>query len=140
MTNLSTLSFIHIFRRFIARRAIPHSILSDNTAQFKLASEIFQGKLFPSPDLSTIQWKLIVELSPWQGGIYERMVSTFKNALRFAIGKQLLTLESIITHVTEAEMIVNSRPLTYITEDPNFVPILPLDILIPGIGTDSFSI
>ncbi|GFV48434.1 integrase catalytic domain-containing protein [Trichonephila clavipes] len=77
-----------------------------------------------------ITWKYIVERAPWWGGFYERLVKSAKDPLRNILRKTLLTFEELTTILVEIECIVNSRPLTYVTDDfsePN--PLTPLDCL-----------
>ena len=64
-----------------------------------------------------VQWRLIVELAPWMGGIYERLVGLTKRALRKAVGKTCLTENQLITILTEIGAVVNSRPLVYVDDD-----------------------
>lgn len=81
--NMSTEQFLLAFRRFLSRHGKPKEIISDNAPQFKLASETFEqlwGKVVTHDDVLSyianegIQWKFIVELAPWMGGFYERLV------------------------------------------------------------------
>ncbi|GFY34942.1 integrase catalytic domain-containing protein [Trichonephila clavipes] len=54
----------------------------------------------------------------------------YKCPLRKILGKALLTFEELHTILVEIEYIVNSRPLTYVTDDfsePN--PLTPLNFL-----------
>ena len=51
---------------------------------------------------------------PWWGGIFEKMVQTAKRCLRKILGNARLTQEELLTAVIEVEMIVNSRPLSYV--------------------------
>ena len=53
-----------------------------------------------------------MELAPWMGGFYERLVGTVKGALKKSIGKICLTEKKLETFLAEAEAI-NSRPLVY---------------------------
>ena len=74
-----------------------------------------------------IQWKFIVELAPWMGGFYERMVGLTKRALR---GSQCLTEKQLVTVLTEVEAVVNCRPLVYVDDDINSNLVLtPSDFL-----------
>ena len=57
-----------------------------------------------------------MELAPWMGGFYERLVGTVKGALKKSIGKICLTEKKLETFLAEAEAI-NSRPLVYVCED-----------------------
>jgi hypothetical protein len=38
-----------------------------------------------------IEWRFIAELSPWQGGFYERLIGLVKHCLRRTLDKTLLT-------------------------------------------------
>ena len=64
-----------------------------------------------------IEWNFIVELAPWMGGFYERLVGTVKGALKKSIGKICLTEKKLETFLAEAEAVINSRPLVYVGED-----------------------
>ena len=56
-------------------------------------------------------------LAPWQGGFYERLVSTIKRCLRTAVGRKHFNLKQLITMLAEIEAVPNSRPLTFVFED-----------------------
>ena len=58
-----------------------------------------------------------MELAPWMGGFYERLVGTVKGALKKSIGKICLTEKKLETFLAEAEAVINSRPLVYVGED-----------------------
>ena len=62
------------------------------------------------------------------GGHFERLVRTIKASLATAISRKLLTLELFTTVVKEAENIVNSRPLTYQSDETRDVPLSPLQL------------
>jgi len=64
-----------------------------------------------------IQWALIVELAPWMGGFYERLVGITKRVLRKTLGANSFILMQLCTILTEAEAVVNSRPLVYVGDD-----------------------
>ena len=66
-----------------------------------------------------IKWSLIVQLSPWMGGFYDRLVGIHKMALRTAIAKTCLAMLQLQTFLIETEAIINSRPLVYLREDLN---------------------
>ena len=77
-----------------------------------------------------IQWKFIVELAPWMGGFYERIVGLTKRALRKTIGSQCLTEKQLVTVLTEVEAVVNCRPLVYVDDDINSnLVLIPSDFL-----------
>ena len=53
------------------------------------------------------------------GGVVcvERMIQTTQRCLRKSIGSAKLTMDELLTAVVEIEMIVNSRPLSYLSAD-----------------------
>ena len=59
------------------------------------------------------------------GGHFERLVRTIKASLATAISRKLLTLEEFTTIVKETENIVNSRLLTYQSDETRDVPLSP---------------
>ncbi|KAL5500691.1 hypothetical protein EMCRGX_G012286 [Ephydatia muelleri] len=76
--DMTAETFIRCFKRFIARRGIPHKIISDNGKTFKLANKIISAVLsHPQTEqyLSNIRvdWVFNLERAPWWGGIFERM-------------------------------------------------------------------
>ncbi|XP_062573876.1 uncharacterized protein LOC134235746 [Saccostrea cucullata] len=128
MQDMSTEQFLLGLRRFIARWDKPKQIISDNGAQFKHASLLLDKsweRVTSDSDVQSyianeeIQWQFIVELAPWMGGFYERLVGFVKRCLRKTIGKLCLTNEQMRTMLAEAEAVVNSRPLVYIGDDIN---------------------
>lgn len=120
--SLDVESFIRAFRRFCARRGLPGTILSDNAKTFKSASKEIK-KLIRSPRLREhftsqgVKWKFIIELAPWQGGMWERLVRSTKRCLIKIIGRSVLTYSELNTVLVEIESVINSRPLTYVFDD-----------------------
>ncbi|KAL9958393.1 hypothetical protein ACROYT_G035399 [Oculina patagonica] len=112
INDMSAEEFLLCLRRFISRRGKPKEIISDNASQFKLAkSTVDEAWKFAttSPDMQSylaneeIKWSFIIELAPWMGGFYERLVGLVKQALRKSIGKiclNIVQLETILTEVT----------------------------------------
>ncbi|GFW29007.1 integrase catalytic domain-containing protein [Trichonephila clavipes] len=88
-----------------------------------------------------IHWKFIVERAPWWGGFYERLVKTIKDPLRKILGRALLTFEELSTILSEVEVIVNHRPLTYVENDPGKPePLTPAHFLELGYGDSKYPI
>ena len=79
------------------------TFLSDELKQFLTAQDI--------------RWSYILEKSPWWGSFYERLIRIVKECLKKCVGKAKLTYEEIETVIIEIEMVVNSRPLTYLYEE-----------------------
>ena len=76
--------------------------------------------------------------------MFERLIRSTKRCLRKVIGKAKLDYDELLTVVIEVEMIINSRPLSYVTPDDLKEPLTPSHFLtgkrtmsIPdGISTD----
>lgn len=64
---------------------------------------------------------------PHSGGLWERAVQSLKYHLRRTYGSSVLTIEEFITLLARLEAILNSRPLTELSSDPN-----DLEVLTPG--------
>ncbi|XP_057305456.1 uncharacterized protein LOC130642387 [Hydractinia symbiolongicarpus] len=126
--GMSAEHFLLALRRFIARRGKPNQIVLDNASQFKAAKETIDlawKSTINDPTVHSylanerIEWSFIIELSPWMGGFYERLVGTTKMALKKSIGNLRLTSTQLQTILTEIEATLNSRPLTYLGDDLN---------------------
>ena len=75
--------FLLAFRRFVARRALPNIIYSDNAKTFKAAKSLLQSYFCKE----IVWWKNICPLSPNWGGWWERLVRSVKSALKKTLGK-----------------------------------------------------
>ena len=71
--------------------------------------------------------------SPHQGGIYESLIKQTKRALRVAVGNQVLSWNERSTVFAEVKSLINSRPLGYLSNDPNDLqPLMPNHLLLRG--------
>ena len=52
------------------------------------------------------------------GGVWERQVRTVRKVMNSILREQVLDVERLITVFTEAEPIVNSRPITLVSDNP----------------------
>ncbi|GFQ75068.1 thioredoxin [Trichonephila clavata] len=136
---MSTEQFLLAFRRFISRRGLCSTIYSDNAKTFKRAElqlkKFWKCMLYPSvQDLFSthgITWKYIVEKGAWWGGFWERHFRTIKTCLRKIIGHSSLSSNELETVFIEIEAMINSRPITYIYDDPSEPsPLTPAHFLI----------
>lgn len=122
--SLSTESFKMAVRRFIARRGAPLTIFSDNGTNFRGASNelkeelgVINQNLAASFTNATTEWRFNPPFAPHMGGCWERLVRSVKSALAALQMDRNPDDETLWTVVTEAEAIVNSRPLTYVPLD-----------------------
>ncbi|CAL1297242.1 unnamed protein product [Larinioides sclopetarius] len=121
VSSLSTDAFLLSFRRFVARRGRPRIIYSDNGTNFKGAykelAAIDWNEVSRYAEIQRITWKFIPPSAAWWGGFWERLVRTMKELLRRSLGRAIFTYEELLTILCECEKVVNSRPLTYLSED-----------------------
>ena len=123
--------FLCAFRRFVSRRSVPNTIISDNAKTFEAANktlhsiyEEFKVKNFL--DERGITWKFIIKRAPWTGGFYERLIGLTKSALKKVLGCKCVSLKELRTIIVETEAVINDRPLTYVSGDKDVIePITP---------------
>ncbi|XP_062699634.1 uncharacterized protein LOC115257830 [Aedes albopictus] len=131
--SLSTESCKLAIRRFIRRRGSPVEILSDNGTNFKGASRELIEELkkidLDCADTFTdakTKWTFNPPSAPHMGGVWERMVRSVKEAMAVLNDGRKLNDEILMTTLTEAEYLINSRPLLYAgTEDTELDAITP---------------
>ena len=120
--DLSVNSFLLSFRRFVGRRGLPITLVSDNAKTFRTSSKEILN-ITRSSEVNDylssrkVTWKFIVERAPWWGGFYERLVRSVKRSLKKSLGRSSLTYDQLATLIVEIEGIINSRPLTYLADD-----------------------
>ena len=142
-TSLSTDAAIMAIRRLCARRGNPAHIYSDNGTNFKGADrelkrameDFDQDQLKAFASGRSFEWHFNPPLAPHMGGSWERLVKSVKVALQAILHQQAPKDEVLSTVFTEAEAVVNSRPLSHVSGDADDEPSLtPFNFLI---GTTS---
>ena len=114
-------------RRMIARRGRPQQICSDNGTNLKAGErelrkcllELNQTRVADAMSQQEIDWRFNPPASPHFGGVWERVVRSAKRALEAIIGRDVITDEMLLTVMAEVEGLLNSRPLTHVSTDPN---------------------
>ncbi|XP_011860462.1 PREDICTED: uncharacterized protein LOC105557751 [Vollenhovia emeryi] len=134
-TSLSTEAFLQVLRRFIARRGRPSIIYTDNGTNFvgarNLLHKIDWNKVQQFSSAQQIEWRLNPPSAAWWGGWWERLVKIVKDLLKRTLKKACLSYEEMSTILCDCEAIVNSRPLTYLAEDPTqLIPLTPMMFLL----------
>ena len=92
-------------------------MLSDNGKTFQAAAK-------------DIKWIFNVPKAPWWGGVFERMVRSIKCCLKKIIGKAKFTQDELLTAITEVEMVINSRPLSYVSASDVEEPLTPSHLIV----------
>jgi len=103
-------SFLLAFRRFVGQRGVPVTLVSDNARSSAKEITDYLGA-------RKVIWKFIVERAPWWGGFYERLVRSVKRTLKKSIGRSNVNYDQLGTLLVEIEGIINSRSLTYLSDD-----------------------
>ncbi|XP_075162717.1 uncharacterized protein LOC142235346 [Haematobia irritans] len=128
-SNLSSESFLAAFTRFAARRGLPSKIMSDNGTNFvgaerKLRHEFKEFLNTTSRDIAEkyeihgFEWSFIPPNAPHMGGIWEAGVKSFKIHFRKVSQNHKYTFEEFTTLLARIEAVLNSRPLSPMTDDP----------------------
>ena len=122
VSDLTEDSFLQAFRRFVSRRSLPETMISDNASTYLSApTEIEQ--LISSPTLQDTlknrgtKWWFIPKRAPWYGGFWERLIGLTKMTLKKVLGRTFISLTGLQTMTTEIEAVLNDRPITYISSD-----------------------
>lgn len=146
--DLSTQSFLNTLKRFVARRGICKIIHSDNGLNFvgsdnelkKEFSSLLKLDLDPSIQNylqeNRITWNKIPPRAPSFGGLWEAAVKSMKFHMKRILSNALLTYEELLTVLTQIEAVMNSRPITPLSSDPNdFLALCPSHFLIGDVLT-----
>ena len=125
--SLTTDAFINALRRFIARRGQVRMIRSDNGSNFTGAEKEL-GQAIKEWNQSRIESFLLQQGITWQfnapgashhGGAWERLIRATRRVMVGLTREQMLNDDGLNTLFAEAESVLNGRPLTRCSTDPN---------------------
>ncbi|XP_048587461.1 uncharacterized protein LOC125570202 [Nematostella vectensis] len=78
-----------------------------------------------------VEWHFNPPKASHYGGVWERMIRSIRKILRVLLGNQVVDDETLLTVMTEVEKILNDRPLTRVSDDPNDLEPLTPNKLLP---------
>jgi transposase InsO family protein len=125
--SMDTSSFLNALVRFCGRRGTPEKLRSDQGTNFiggenemTAAIRTWNEDHATHDDLLLrgIKWEYNPPASSHMGGVWERQVRTVRKVMNSILREQVLDDERLITVFTEVESIVNSRPITSVSDDP----------------------
>ena len=130
--TLDTDGFVNAFRRFVNTRGRPNTIYSDNGTNLRagekeLREAIQQWNKEQINNImlqKNIKWHFNPPTASHMGGVGERIIRSIRKILKAILGNQIVTHEVLITIMSEVQGILNSRPLTSISDDPKDVEVL----------------
>ena len=125
LNSLETDTFINAFRRFMARRGNPVKVWSDNGTNFvggspeilKCMKSLNQRRI--EEVNREVEWFFNTPYASHMGGVWERQIRTIRKILTSLLNKyaEKLTDEVLETLFAEVESMINSRPLTKLSDD-----------------------
>ena len=140
--EMSTEHFVLALVRFCNEYGIMSHIYSDNAKSFiagvhvlekVIASEEFKDRF----NIYNIKHIKIPLYSPWVGASWERLIRTIKSCLKKTIGRTKLDYFNLKTVLSDIQVAVNCRPLTYrCAEDNGLEVITPNKILKPNVESN----
>lgn len=144
--GLDTDSFLQAYARFLARRATcPARVVCDHGTNFKAGAAALNeltGELYKDKDKlqryhAETSWYFVPPLTPWMGGVYERVIQYAKKAIDAILPHHnRLSASELETIATIAEGILNNRPLGYMPTEEGNKPVTPNMFISPGATID----
>ena len=144
-TSLSTHEVLRALQKFINRFPSAKNLFSDNGSSFRRADKelkllygnIVKGDIARWTSDKQITWRFITPAAPWVGGFWERAVGMVKRCLRRILGSTIPSLGDLEIILSGAEAIINRRPLTTVSTDPNEIRALTPTNLLYGVDGDT---
>lgn len=137
VTDLSTQAFLRAMGRFVSDRGNVAKMYSDNATNFVGAANVLREAFKMLEDGRAevekacrklhIEWSFIPPRTPHHGGLWEASIKLLKRIVVNIAGNLNLTEDELRTVAKQAQAIINSRPISAVSSDPN-----DLEPLTPG--------
>ena len=132
-------AFINSERRFVSVRGRPAEIWCDNGSNLRAGDrELFEA--LQEWDINIIERYMTDKGTkfvfsppggPWVGGPWERLIASCKTAIKVVLGHQTVTEDVLDTVLAEVAALMNGRPLTHVSVDPeDLEPLTPNHFLL----------
>ena len=124
--SLETDDFIMVFRQFISRRGPSKEIWSDRGTNFVGANRELKEAIvhWNEETKKGIKWVFQPPAAPHISGVWERLVQIAKKHNKSAARDELPSDVELRTLLPEVESIVNKRPITAVSDDPDDCSVL----------------
>ena len=125
--SLDTSSFPMSFRRFVSRRGTPKvcfsangtNLVSGESEMRKCIDNWNKEKIAGAMAQRNVEWHFSPPSAPHFGGVWESLIKSAKSALKTVFKNRTVDDEILRTVLVEVESLLNGRPLTHISVDPD---------------------
>ena len=119
--SMDTDSFLNAFYRMVNRRGLPEEVIPDKSTNLvgaerelrQFVEQLDKNKIMATTANRGVKWHFNPPHAPHFGGVFETMVKSAKKAIYVTLGSVEITDEELLSAFTDAESLMNSRPLTY---------------------------
>ena len=137
LSSMGVDDFLLAFVRFTNIYGIPDEVYSDNAKTFISGASLLSD-LITSSDFEqrfrpfNIKFKTIPLYSPHWGAVWERLIGTVKQCISKTVGRQQISYINFLTIISDAQKVINNRPLTYCSQEHTLEAITPNHLINPG--------
>nr|XP_039261992.1 uncharacterized protein LOC120338123 [Styela clava] len=144
--TMDTDSFICVLLSFIAIRGPVSQIWSDNGSNIvggsrelkTVLNSIDESRVAELCLKHNIEWHFTPPYAPHFGGVWERLVKSAKRALKAVLGNVRVTDEVLKTAFARVTDIMNSRPITTVSDEPTDFSAITPNCLLKGHSAEVF--
>ncbi|XP_035281332.1 uncharacterized protein LOC118231544 [Anguilla anguilla] len=130
--SLDTNSCINTLRHFMSRKGQVSVLRSDNCTNFigaerelrEALKDLDQSKIKEAVMKRGVKWIFSTPGASHHGGVWERQIQTARKVLSSLLKQQVLDDEGLQILLCEVESIINDRPITTTSDDPNDLKVL----------------